>query len=139
MMKKRIIIILISLYQNPVWAQGRVVAGISAHEALKVILGLLLVLALITAFAWVVKKLHLHSYASNRGISVLSSLSLGPKEKIMLIKAGERYLLVGVGSASINSLIDYGTTEPLGFPGMETPSFKDLMKSALRKKNETKP
>lgn len=68
-------------------------------------LGLLFVLALLMALAWVLKRAGFAGRASNNQFyKVLAVSSLGPKEKIALLEVGDTWLLVGMTPGSINTL-----------------------------------
>lgn len=107
--------------------------GVSHAELLRVAFGLLLVLMLILLLSWLVKRLNGTHFGAAKGMHSIASMSLGPKEKIMLLQAGPRYLLVGVAAGSLNLLYDFGTELPAGFDPDNKSSFADAFKSALGK------
>ncbi|MDP3269315.1 MAG: flagellar biosynthetic protein FliO [Legionella sp.] len=108
-------------------------SAISKGELIRVMLGLGLVLLIIMGLSWVTKRLHLVNLSSAKGFHNIGSMTLGPKEKIMLIKAGEHFLLLGVGGGVVNLLHDFGTELPKGFETGEKNSFAEILKSAVRK------
>lgn len=68
-------------------------------------LGLLFVLALLMALAWVLKRSGFTAGArNNQFYKILAVNSLGPKEKIALLEVGDTWLLVGMTPGSINTL-----------------------------------
>lgn len=68
-------------------------------------LGLLFVLALLMALAWVLKRSGFTAGArNNQFYKILAVSSLGPKEKIALLEVGDTWLLVGMTPGSINTL-----------------------------------
>lgn len=105
---------------------------ISHGEIVRVITGLVVVLLIIAVLSWIVKRLHVVNLSSSKGFQSIASMTLGPKEKIILIRAGDRYLLMGVGSG-VSMLHDFGDTLPPGFDNDNKTSFPDLLKSALGK------
>lgn len=108
-------------------------SALSHGELLRVIGGLLLVLAIILALYWLIKRLNVVNLRSANGFATIGSMLLGPKEKIMLLKVGEQYLLIGVAAGSITMLYDYGKELPPGFNSDNKTSFAELLKSAVRK------
>lgn len=109
-------------------------SGVIAHaELMRVFSGLLLVLVVIVVLAWLVKRLNKVHLGSSKGFETIASLILGPKEKIMLLRVGSRYLLIGVGVSAINTLCDFGTQLPDGFDPDNRASFADFLKVAVRK------
>lgn len=101
-------------------------------ELMHIVMGLLLVLLLIIALSWVVKRLHGIQMGSAKGFQSIASMILGPKEKITLLKVGVRYLLIGSGSGQITLLYDFGEQLPTGFDSINKTSFADLLKSVAK-------
>lgn len=101
-------------------------------ELMRIVMGLLLVLLLIIALSWVVKRLHGIQMGSAKGFQSIASMILGSKEKITLLKVGARYLLIGSGSGQITLLYDFGEQLPPGFDSINKTSFADLLKSVAK-------
>jgi flagellar protein FliO/FliZ len=106
---------------------------ISHSELMRVISGLLLVLLIIIMLSWLVKRMQGANLSSSKGFQSIASITLGPKERVMLLKVGERYLLMGVGAGSITLLYDFGEQLPLGFDLANKSTFAELLKSAVGK------
>ncbi len=106
---------------------------ISQNELVRVITGLLIVLLIIIVLSWIVKRLHGVHLGTSKGFESIGSMTVGPKEKVMLLKVGERYLLMGVGSGSVNLICDFGTERPEGFNPEDKPTFAQVLKSAVGK------
>lgn len=66
--------------------------------------GLSLVLALILAAAWLVKRYGHFNTAHAGQLRVMGGLSVGTREKVVLLKAGERHLLLGVAPNQVSTL-----------------------------------
>jgi flagellar protein FliO/FliZ len=49
--------------------------------------------------------------ASARDCTILRSLALGPRERLVIVQIGTRHLVIGVGSASVSLICEL--TEPL--------------------------
>jgi len=71
---------------------------------LKVTVGLGLVVAAIFASAWFYRRFGNFSPISNDELKVIGGLSIGQKEKIVLLKVGDEQLLIGVAPGSIQKL-----------------------------------
>lgn len=80
------------------------------------------VLAIIFVCAYVLKKMRWGRVKSAQ-LQVESMLSLGPKEKVVLLKTHERELLLGVTSQSINLLCDL--TAAAAAPNKAAPRLDD--------------
>lgn len=66
------------------------------------VLALVLVLALIPAAVWLLKRMGAGTGTSAAGLRVVAQLPLGNRERLVVVEAGERWLLLGVTAASIN-------------------------------------
>ncbi len=84
---------------------------VDAGGVLKLVLGLVLVLLAIGASAWVLRHLLRFQPGMNGQLRILAGLPMGPREKVVLIKVGERQLLLGVAPGRIQLL--HTLEEPL--------------------------
>lgn len=92
---------------------------------------LVLVLALIPASMWLLKRLGAGSNAPGAGMKVISQLTLGPRERLVVVEAGDRWLLLGVTASSVNRVGTLAKGElPAGMPPVQ--GFAQLL-SAARK------
>lgn len=91
---------------TPVFAQAADnPATISATGALIKTSGMLLfVLAIIYLMVWLLKKQQQPGQTSQRELTLIESLPLGKNERLCLVKAGNRYLLLGVSASSVNQI-----------------------------------
>ena len=67
-------------------------------------LGMLLVLGLIAAIAWVLKRSGRFQMAAGGGLRILGGLSMGTRERVVLLQVGETQLLVGVAPGRVQTL-----------------------------------
>jgi flagellar protein FliO/FliZ len=68
-------------------------------------LALLLVLGLMAGTVWVLRRSGLAPQGgANRLLRVVSQLSVGPRDRVLVVEAGERWLLLGVSAAGITRL-----------------------------------
>jgi flagellar protein FliO/FliZ len=108
-------------------------SNIGRGELLRVVSGLVVVLIIIAGLSWLVKRVNGANLGMRRGFQALATMSLGPKERMVLLQVGGRYLLLGVGVGSVNLLCDYGEQLPQDFEQGNKPSFSELLKSAVRR------
>jgi flagellar protein FliO/FliZ len=54
--------------------------------------------------AFLTKKFHRYGQSHNRNLSVLSTMSVGTRERLMLVQVGEAQLLLGVTPSRIDKL-----------------------------------
>ncbi|KTC86408.1 flagellar biosynthetic protein FliO [Legionella brunensis] len=123
------------LFPVTVWANNK--AGnspsITNGELLRVMAGLLLVVGVIVFLSWLLRRVNSAGLGNTNGFKVIVSMSLGTREKIMLVNIGNRFLLLGVTSGSINTLHDFGEELPAGFLSESKTSFTEFLKTALGK------
>lgn len=76
----------------------------SADQMIKMVLGLLFVLVLIFLLAWLFKKYLGAGFISNAALKTIAGVSVGQKERVVLVQVGERQIVVGVASGQVNLL-----------------------------------
>jgi flagellar protein FliO/FliZ len=108
------IAILNMTYTPYLWAQ-ELSAGASlgsySWEAIKVIMSLAIVLIIFYLLVNAFKKYTGVSIKTNSSIRVLGGLTLGGKEKVVILEAGNVNFLLGVSSAGITKLHQFGDDE----------------------------
>lgn len=107
--------------------------GVHGSELLRLGMGLIVVVAIILLLSWCLKRLNGLKIAGTSGMKIITSMSLGAREKLVLVNAGERILLLGVTTGSINMLHDFGEKLPPGFNTESSQSFSRFLKIALAK------
>jgi flagellar protein FliO/FliZ len=86
-------------------ADERTVSTVSYDHVLSWALGLIVVLCLFFACAWTVKKTGALSINAKTNMKVISGLSLGMREKLVLVQVGEKQLVLGVTPGRIDNLL----------------------------------
>lgn len=77
---------------------------IGVANYLQMFLGLFLVVALIFGMAWFMRRMGNVSGMSAGDLKVLGGVSVGQRERIVLIQAGDTQLLVGVAPGEVRTL-----------------------------------
>ena len=77
----------------------------AAGSLLQVFIGLVAVLLLIVAAAWVAKRLGVNQVGASSLLRVISSTSVGTRERVVVVEVGESWLVVGVAPGSVNALM----------------------------------
>jgi flagellar protein FliO/FliZ len=67
-------------------------------------LALALVLGLLGASAWLARRTGLAPRNAGNALRVVSQLALGPRERVVLVEAGDRWFLLGVGAGGVRRL-----------------------------------
>lgn len=83
----------------------QVARTVSASDAMQWGIGLLCVLVLFFACVWMMRKLNGFSTGESDKLRVLGGLSLGMREKIILLEVGKKQLVLGVTPGRIETLL----------------------------------
>ncbi|AOB31050.1 hypothetical protein AKI39_10615 [Bordetella sp. H567] len=70
----------------------------------RVIVGLVVVIAAILACGWLARRAGLAGRAPGGTMRVVDSLTLGPRQRIVLVEVADTWVLVGVTAGQMNSL-----------------------------------
>lgn len=110
-------------------------AGAPPLDLLTTLGSLAVVIAIIFALAWLLKKMRLPVMGNQKGLSVIRQVSVGTRERIAVVKVGEEQFLVGITPQTINliSRLD----KPIEDEQTETSQFATQF-SQLLKKNDKK-
>lgn len=91
-----------------------------AGQLVQTVLGLLLVLGVIIALAWLLKRMQ---QASPRGggqvIELVGARALGPRDRLLLVQVGEEQILLGVSAGRITPL--HVLAKPVSVPPRAEP------------------
>lgn len=79
---------------------------VSSADVLQWVTGLIVVLAIFGLFVWLLRKTGNFSVESKNQLAVLSGLSLGMREKLVLVKVGDKQLLLGVTPGRVDKLLE---------------------------------
>jgi flagellar protein FliO/FliZ len=78
--------------------------GVSAAYLLQFSLGLVVVLLAVLALAWLLRRVGRLQSSAGGGLRTLGGLSLGPRERAVLVQVGETQLLLGVAPGRVQTL-----------------------------------
>jgi flagellar protein FliO/FliZ len=111
----------------------------SASGMVRMMLALGLVLALVFAAAWVMRRLRVAQGQSAHGIQIVSQVSLGARERAVVIRVAGRDLLLGVAPGNVRTLLVIEPTGEQSAVLVDTsvaesgnrPSFRELLRRSL--------
>jgi flagellar protein FliO/FliZ len=113
---------------------------LSAAYLLKLVSSLMLVLALMFAVVWLLKRTGRFSGRAGRyPLQVLTQMPLGTRERVLLVAVGDRQMLIGVAPGQITAL---GWVDPPLTPDASSPShrsdvaFTRLLQQSMGQKNK---
>ncbi len=118
-------------------ASKETVASSPAEYVVKTIVSLGLVIAAIVFVAWMAKKINRFNGIESGQIKVISSLSIGAKEKILLIEVGNEQILIGATSGKITPLLQLKEYVGATVPHAARSKFNGFLNGILsRHKND---
>ncbi|WDZ98031.1 flagellar biosynthetic protein FliO [Herbaspirillum sp. WKF16] len=138
------------LLLNQAWAQAATGGAGSAAPALggaslpsstgsvfTMLLGLIAVLALIAGVAWLFKRLGLtQNLAGNAAARVIGGVSVGTRERVMVIEVGDQWIVVGVAPGRVNALTTMPRQEVAATQqAAGAPAFASWLKQTMDKRN----
>jgi len=96
---------LFALVASPAFAAAAPApAEIDAGGLLRVCLSLAVVIALILAAGWVLRRLQGGGVRAGGNLRCIESIAVGMKERVVLVQAGETQMLLGVGPGNVRTL-----------------------------------
>ncbi len=132
---------------SPTWAADTTPASPSGG-LLKMLLGLVVVLAVMAGLAWLLKRLLPGAGGSHSVARIVGGVSVGSRERVVVVEVADRWIVVGVAPGSVSGLanLDAGNLEVMsnidaGQQSLPTNSslvepFASWMKKSLGKQAE---
>ncbi len=110
----------------------------SGSYLMQLVIGLFIVVLCILVLAWFAKKMNRFHSLTDSSLKVIGGLSMGSRERVVLLQVGEEQLLLGISPGKINTLHVLDTPlEATGQHGDSTPgnSFLDKLKTTMADAN----
>jgi len=139
--------VLIIFFSTNVSAAGEVVSQadpMSGTYLLQLILGLIVVVFLILVLAWFARKMNRFQSTTDESLQIIGGISMGARERIVLLQVGEEQILVGVVPGRLNKLhvldkpIEKSTDTPANSMGKNFSDKLKVMMSDADKSSATK-
>ncbi|MFW5443661.1 MAG: flagellar biosynthetic protein FliO [Methylococcaceae bacterium] len=108
---------------------------VSYEHVLNWFLGLIMVLMIFFACVWFVRKTGVLPVNAKQGMRVVGSISLGMREKLILVQVGEKQLVLGVTPGRIENLLVLEGSEQLHKEQSSRPGdgdFANKLKQIMR-------
>lgn len=104
-------------------------------ELLRVVLSLGAIVALIFVAGWLTRRLQSRQFVGGRRLRCVESMSISARERVLLIEADGKRLLVGVGAGGIRALHVYEGAVPVETASVPAPlpPFAELLGRLGRK------
>ena len=125
------------LLAEPVIKEAKVLSGpVTGGTILQWFFGLMVVLAIIVGCSWLLRRYGNLSGGTGSGLKVLGGVSVGTREKVLLLQAGKKQLIIGVAPGQIRTLhvLEEGElASDANVDDSSTPSFSDHLKQIAGK------
>jgi len=114
------------------------VPAVSTGSMLQMLAGLLLVLAVIGAAAWLLKRVAANPRTAAGSIRVVASAAVGQRERVVLVEIGGTWLVLGVAPGQVRALhsMPKDSAEHFGNPSAPPPTgFQAWLRHVMEKRN----
>ena len=91
-------------YQSTALAAAKSAAMSPTGSVLKMVLGLAVVLAVMALVSWLVKRLLPSATGQNTAIKMVGGVSVGSRERVVVLEVADRWLVVGVAQGQVSSI-----------------------------------
>ncbi len=110
---------------------------LTSGAIVETLFGLLLVLGIIVLFAWLIKRTNRFQATANGEMKIIAGLSLGPRERAVLIQVGEQQILVGVTPQQVQTLHILETPVSTEQTKSMPIDFADKFQQILKQRNKS--
>ena len=86
---------------------------VSTSSIFQVFIGLIVILVIIGVSAWMLRRFGRFTSYENDALKIHSTLSMGPRDKLVLVQVGKQQILVGVSPGRMQTLCEL--EEPIEF------------------------
>jgi flagellar protein FliO/FliZ len=102
-------------------------------------LALIFVIGLMLGLAWLTKRFGPRNFGGgNSNIKLVGTLSVGTRERILVVEVGEQWIVVGASPGRMNALATMPrqeSSEPLQTVALPTANFAEWFKQTIDKRN----
>ena len=129
------------LIAGPLWAETEdsdkaTPAPLEELDILQVIAPLFMVVVLIFALAWLVKKMNRGIPAMGKDIEILSSTPLSNQSRLCLVRVGGKDMLIGVTATHIRHIETFDEPVAQTRPKENPVEFAEQFRKLLNRKNK---
>ncbi|UMR30744.1 flagellar biosynthetic protein FliO [Massilia sp. MB5] len=112
----------------------------AAGSLLQTTLALAVVLGLLVGLAWLLKRFGPRSIASGNTVKLVGALSVGARERILVVEVGEQWIVVGASPGRMNALASMprqeGVADALPQQNLPGANFAEWFKQTIDKRND---
>lgn len=138
-MGKLFLLLVSLLFSKEALAQSNTVSA--STGLLQIFLALTAVIAVMLLLAWVLKRVGPINNTNKLPVNIIGGISIGNRERVMVIEVADQWLVLGVTSQQINTLATMPKQELPAFEPHSNPlaaPFSDWLKKTIEKRNSPK-
>ena len=110
---------------------------LSVGSLTQLTLSLIAIVGLILVISWALKRLKLAGPRGSGEIAVIDELSVGPRDRIVLIRVGESQVLVGISASGLVPLTPLAVPIVLENDGNRTPAFAERLREMVKRPGDS--
>jgi flagellar protein FliO/FliZ len=112
----------------------------AAGSLLQTVLALGFVLAIVVGLAWLLKRFGPRTVTGGSHVKLVGALSVGARERILVVEVGEQWIVVGASPGRMNALAtmprqEAGPADLLRQQAMPATNFAEWFKQTIEKRN----
>lgn len=108
----------------------------TAGNLMQVTLGLLVVLGLMAAAAWVLRRFNTAKGNNAAQIKIIGGVSVGNRERVMVVEIAEQWIVVGVAPGRVNALATMAKQETtIVTDAAPSKNFSSWLAQTIEKRN----
>ncbi|RJG05952.1 flagellar biosynthetic protein FliO [Noviherbaspirillum cavernae] len=126
------------LLSAAVAARAETASPATASGLFQVLLGLVVVLGLMAAAAWTVRRLGLMKNMPASTVKVVGGVNVGNRERILVVEVADQWIVVGVAPGRVNALSTMPRREVAAMPTTADAgpqNFSAWLKQTIEKRN----
>ena len=112
-------------------------AQVGAGSVLQVLLGLAVVLGMVFAAAWVMRRFNPNVATGGNALRIVAGTAVGNRERVLLLEVNDTWLVVGVAPGRVSRI--HSMPKPDNFQGGQTPAgpggFATWLKQTLERRS----
>lgn len=103
--------------------------GSLGGQLAQMVFGLLLVVGLIFALAWLLRRMQSATPRGGQVIDIVGSRTIGPRDRLLLVQVGKEQILIGHSPGNIEAL--HVLAEPVEVPASARPATPEFAQRLL--------
>jgi flagellar protein FliO/FliZ len=108
----------------------------SAGSLLQVVFGLLVVLGLLAAALWFLKRMGGGRFAPGSVVKIIGGVSVGNRERVMVVEVADQWIVIGVAPGRVSTLARMPRQDtPAAQAAAGAPNFSAWLKQTIEKRN----